>query len=188
MRYPAKVTAEKHALALQRASELFRREGSEGVTVSQVMKAAGMTHGTFYCHFDSKDDLVVEAIAAANEDFTKQIQAKTKDKSDRKRAYLNAYLSPEHRDGPATGCPLASLGSEIARNEKARHITTTDLKRAIESTAKNFEWKDATDPRANTMVLFSTVLGALMMSRIVDDERLSDKFLESARQFLKEKL
>lgn len=188
MRYPAKVTAEKRELALRRASELFRRKGSEGVTVSQVMEAAGMTHGTFYCHFNSKDDLVVEAIATANDDFAKQMQAKTRNKSDPKRAYLNAYLSTEHRDAPARGCPLASLGCEIARNEKARHVTTADLKRAIESTAKSFNWKDGADPRANTMVMFSTVLGALMMSRIVDDERLSDKFLETARHFLKEKL
>lgn len=188
MRYPANVTAEKHQLALQQASELLREKGSDGITVGEVMKAAGMTHGTFYCHFESKDDLVVEAIAAANEDFAKQMRAKTRGKTDPKRAYLNAYLSSEHRDAPATGCPLAALGNEIRRNEKARRLTTADLKRAIGSTATNVKWKDGADPRASTMVMFSTVLGALMLSRIVDDKKLSEQFLKTARQFLLENL
>lgn len=188
MRYSAKVTAENHAQALRAASELFRTKGFDAVTVSQVMEAAGMTHGAFYCHFESKDDLVVEAVETANEDFATRMAEKTKGKSDPKRAYLNAYLSSEHRDTLATGCPLTSLGPEIARNEGARRVTTARLKRAIESTSKHFKWQDESNPRANTMVMFSTVLGALLLSRIVDDEHLSDKFLETARQFLREKL
>src|SRR6478672_366385 len=115
MRYPAKETAAKHERIVKEASRLFRERGFENVTVGEVMKAAGLTHGAFYAHFGSKQELQEAAVAygqslsagrARNHGVTKK----------GRRAYTDRYLSAWHRDNPGDGCTMAALGQEVARS------------------------------------------------------------------------
>src|ERR1700756_1513688 len=115
MRYPAKETAAKHERIVKEASRLFRERGFDNVTVGEVMKAAGLTHGAFYAHFSSKQELQEAAVAygqalsagrARNHGATKE----------GRRAYADRYLSARHRDNPGNGCTMAALAPEVARS------------------------------------------------------------------------
>jgi TetR/AcrR family transcriptional repressor of nem operon len=103
---------------LESASRLFREKGFEAVSVAEVMKAAGLTHGGFYGHFESKDDLIAQAVAHI---FTAQ-----DDGQGDIGAYLNAYLSPQHRDGVGEGCPTAALVADIRRQTPAARLAMTE--------------------------------------------------------------
>src|SRR6266567_9637078 len=124
MRYPAKETAAKHERIIKEASRLFRERGFENVTVGEVMKAAGLTHGAFYAHFASKLDLQKSAIAYGQGLTASRNRSYGATKIGRK-AYADRYLSPRHRDNPGDGCTMAALAQEVARS-------TPELKAAFE--------------------------------------------------------
>src|SRR3954449_9052963 len=102
MRYPAKETADKHDRIVKEASRLFRERGFENVTVSEVMKAAGLTHGAFYAHFGSKEELQ-EAAVAYGQSFSADRARSHGPTKKGKRAYADRYLSSWHRDNPGDG-------------------------------------------------------------------------------------
>src|SRR5271156_2672501 len=108
MRYPAKETAAKHERIVKEASRLFRERGFEHVTVGEVMKAAGLTHGAFYAHFGSKQALQEAAIAYGQGLTASRNESYAPTKKGRK-AYADRYLSPSHRDHPGDGCTMAAL-------------------------------------------------------------------------------
>jgi TetR/AcrR family transcriptional repressor of nem operon len=112
MRYPANETAAKHERIVREASRLFRERGFEDVTVAEVMKAAGLTHGAFYNHFDSKEALMAAAVEYAMQRTLHGVKGSFKSVGGR-RAYLDRYLSTKHRDTPEAGCAMAALSSEI---------------------------------------------------------------------------
>src|SRR6266702_4412292 len=112
MRYPVEETAEKHARILEQASILFRERGFSGVSVSEVMKATGLTHGAFYNHFASKDDLIAKCIDDASGKALELLQADI-DSPDRVNRYIRGYLTEDHRDDPGNGCVMAALASEV---------------------------------------------------------------------------
>ena len=124
MRYPANETAAKHQRIVKEASRLFRERGFENVTVGEVMKAAGLTHGAFYAHFGSKQDLQEAAVAYGQELTASRTRSYAATKKGRK-AYADRYLSPRHRDNPGDGCTMAALAQEVARS-------TPELKAAFE--------------------------------------------------------
>src|SRR3954469_24147640 len=108
MRYPARETAAKHERILKEASRLFRDRGFENVTVGEVMKAAGLTHGAFYAHFGSKQELQ-EAAVAYGQDLS-AVRARNHGATRKgRRAYVDRYLSTRHRDNPGGGCTMAAL-------------------------------------------------------------------------------
>jgi TetR/AcrR family transcriptional regulator, transcriptional repressor for nem operon len=184
MRYPAGQTAEKHEKILKEAARLFRERGFDGAGVAEIMEAAGLTHGAFYAHFPSKDALEAEAVERAFAQSDNRVYALTANARDRKRAFLDRYLSAAHRDHPGTGCAMAALGPEIARDSATRKPFTHGVKRMIDGIVGRFRWKGKGGARRHAIHLLSAAVGALILARAVDDPRLSDEILESVRDSL----
>jgi len=184
MRYPASQTAENHEKILNEAARAFRERGFGGAGVAEIMKAAGLTHGAFYAHFASKEELEAEAVERAFEQSGNRMSAVTANARDPKRAFLDSYLSAAHRDNPGFGCVMAALGPEIARDAAARKPFTRRVKHMIERMAGRFRWKRKGDARRNSIHLLSAAVGALTLARAVDDPRLSNEILESVRDSL----
>ena len=181
MRYPASQTAEKHEKILKEAARLFRERGFDGAGVAEIMMAAGLTHGAFHAHFPSKDALEAEAVERAFAQSDNGTYALTANASDPKRAFLDSYLSAAHRDHPGSGCVMAALGPEIARDSGTRKPFTQRVKHMIDGMAGRFRWKRRSAARRNAIHLLSASVGALTLARAVDDSRLSDEILESVR-------
>jgi TetR/AcrR family transcriptional repressor of nem operon len=181
MRYPPEDTAERHESILDAASQMFRRNGFDGVSVAAVMKAAGLTHGAFYSHFESKDALAAASVERALEE-TLELADQASETSEPLGAFVTEYLSAEHRDDAAHGCTMSALASEIARAEDpVRHTFTTGVRTLLERVADKFFSAQQTTARAEAMVTLSTLVGALLISRAVDDPALSAEILAANR-------
>jgi TetR/AcrR family transcriptional regulator, transcriptional repressor for nem operon len=174
------------------AARVFRAEGVHGIGIADLMKQAGLTHGGFYAHFPSKDALVAESCAQGMTESSEQLfaQADAAPPSERLRAIIRGYLSRSHRDTPDTGCVIAALATDVAREplpvrsaftqaltQYARRLTRYFPRRPDEATAH----PDEPDERA--LLLLSGMVGALLMARAVDDPNLSDHILLAARRF-----
>jgi TetR/AcrR family transcriptional repressor of nem operon len=173
------------------AARAFRAHGIDGVGVADLMRQAGLTHGGFYAHFRSKEDLVAAACAEGMLENSTSFVAGMKEASPDAglATFIRAYLSRSHRDDPATGCVIASLGPEIVRGSpQTRHAFTEALQRYVAElatcTADEGESKEASEDAM--YVLLSGMAGALLMSRAVDDAGLSDRILRAARHFYRE--
>jgi TetR/AcrR family transcriptional repressor of nem operon len=184
LRYPANQTAERHDKILHEAAKLFRERGFDGAGVAEIMKAAGLTHGAFYAHFSSKEALEAEAVERAFAQSHRRVYGLTEEARDKKQAFLDNYLSAAHRDDPGSGCAIAALGPEVARDSAARKPFTHSVKRMIDGMTGRFRWKRQGAARRNAIHLLSGAIGALVLARAVDDPRLSDEILESVRDSL----
>jgi TetR/AcrR family transcriptional regulator, transcriptional repressor for nem operon len=173
MRYPAEETAAKHERIVKEASRLFRERGFENVTVAEVMKAAGLTHGAFYAHFGSKQELEEAAVAYGQALSAGRARSHGTTKKGR-HAYAERYLSPRHRDNPGDGCTMAALGQEIARS-------TPELKAAFERGLEEILSAGGGD-RKNAIFQTAALVGGVVLARAVQDVRLSDEILETVRQ------
>jgi TetR/AcrR family transcriptional repressor of nem operon len=171
MRYPIEETAAKHERIVKEASRLFRERGFEKVSVGEVMKAAGLTHGAFYAHFASKEELQAAAVAYGQKVSLQRNKAKKN-----KGSYVDRYLSPLHRDNPGDGCTMAALGQEVARS-------TPELKAAFERGLEEILSAQARD-RKEAIFQAAAMLGGIVLARAVQDPRLSDEILKSVRQKL----
>ena len=172
LRYSARETAVKHERIVKEASRLFRERGFENVTVGEVMKAAGLTHGAFYAHFDSKDELQAAAVAYGIKVSHERMQRSNSRKS--KESYADRYLSRWHRDHPGDGCTMAALAQEVARS-------TPELRAAFE---RGFEEILSAQGGDRKEAIFQTaaLLGGVALACAVQDEQLSEEILESVRQ------
>jgi TetR/AcrR family transcriptional regulator, transcriptional repressor for nem operon len=167
------------------AASTIRAEGIEGARVSDVMRDAGLTHGGFYSHFDSKDELVAEACAsgvvAARESLL-EVAAATSAEA-RVRAMLDAYLTSDRRD--RAGCTLATLGGEIARQPAAvRARFTQELEKSLAQLAPAMNGADEEHRVDQVIALVSAMVGAMMLSRAVSDRALSERILDVGRRAL----
>jgi TetR/AcrR family transcriptional regulator, transcriptional repressor for nem operon len=180
MRYPAEETAEKHQRILEQASRLFRERGFSGVSVSELMKATGLTHGSFYNHFDSKDALISKSLEYTSRQNLARL-ANAKNSPESMLAYVMDYLSPEHRDGPENGCLMAALGTEISREPVAQAGFTAHVKTSVERFAAYFPWSKKRNRRRNAIRTLSTLVGAMVLARGVDDPAFSDEILREVR-------
>ena len=159
------------------AAEMFRKNGIVATGLNDLMKAAGLTHGGFYKHFGSKDQLVAEATALAVDGLLEGMAAHPTMK-----AAVASYLSVRHRDNPASGCPLAAIGSELCRSdEKTREAGTVGFVRLVDILAGKAGTVDA---RRRALVAAATMIGAMTMSRLVTDAKLSDEILRAAEKSL----
>src|SRR6267378_196712 len=141
MRKSKQEAAETRRRIVKAAAAKFRQNGIGGTGLSDLMAAAGLTHGGFYRHFDSKDQIVAEACTAAAKSLAEQLAASASKKSPQRglKAIVENYLSAAHRDEPADGCPVAALGSEIARgDERTRAAATQALLKFVEVIASRF--------------------------------------------------
>lgn len=169
--------AENRRRILDVASRLFREKGFDAVSVSEVMKAAGLTHGGFYGHFSSKDDLVAETIG--------YVLSNDEDGGGDLRAYLDDYLAPRHRDNAAAGCPTAGLAADIRhQTPAARAAMTAGLRSQIERVAKALPDIDAADRRRAAIGTWAAMVGAVILARAIDDTTLSDEVLEQTRAWI----
>jgi TetR/AcrR family transcriptional regulator, transcriptional repressor for nem operon len=175
MRYPAKETAVKHERIVKEASRLFRERGFENVTVGEVMKAAGLTHGAFYAHFGSKQELQVATVAYGQR--VSIDRAKTYGATQMgRRSYADMYLNRRHRDNPGNGCTMAALGQEVARG-------TPELKAAFEQGLEEILCAGGGD-RKDAILRTAALLGGIVLARAVQNQQFSDEILESVRQKL----
>lgn len=163
------------------AARTLRRKGLAGVSVPALMKEAGLTHGGFYVHFQSRDQLVAEAVMAAAEATGKNVLSC--EAGDLSRT-LELYLSKEHVKHPEAGCVLAALGTE-GRTQPA------PVRRAFAKAARGFvahlDEKTVTSPAGappsdETLVLASKMIGAVLLARLVDDDQLAARILNAVKE------
>jgi TetR/AcrR family transcriptional regulator, transcriptional repressor for nem operon len=181
MRYPVEDTAERHEQILDAASQMFRQNGFDGVSVAGVMKAAGLTHGGFYAHFESKDALAAASVERSLSE-TLDLVEQAGEAAEPLVTLVTEYLSAQHRDDPARGCTMAALASEISRaNGPVRHTFTAQISALVERIAGKFFPAQRSNGRADAIVTMSTLVGALLIARAVDDPVLSAEILAANR-------
>jgi TetR/AcrR family transcriptional repressor of nem operon len=169
--------AENRARIVETASRLFRAKGFDGVGLDAIMKEAGLTHGGFYGHFTSKEDLAAEAVVRALEQSA-GLQSRYTNVAD----FVSDYLSESHFADRANGCVLAALGGDVARRgEGVRSGVTSYVHTALERLAGLFRGTTAARRRRAISTL-AGIVGALTLARAVEDPVLSDEILSTARR------
>jgi len=162
---------------VEAAGRRFKQDGIDGAGVAAVMSDAGLTNGAFYGHFSSKEDLVANVLA---DQLRAQRHSLDSQPSDRAglEAFIRSYLSPQHRDQCADGCPSAALLDEIARRPAAtRQVFTDELMAVIDDIAARLEPTDVGAARTDALTLFGLMLGTLQLARALTDRNLSDQLL-----------
>ncbi len=179
--------AETRRRIVKTAAAEFRRNGIHATGLSDVMAAAGLTHGGFYRHFDSKDQLVAEACAAAVESNgeTTEALACDRDGNDALEAIVTRYLCTDSRDNRSEGCLFAGLGSELARSDdKIRAVATAGFLKLVDVVARQYRRPKPKAAKERALVALSAMIGAIMMSRIVTDPELSAGILHYTKKHL----
>jgi TetR/AcrR family transcriptional repressor of nem operon len=189
MRVSRQKAAENRERIIDAAGALLRANGFSGIGVADIMKAANLTHGGFYGHFESKDDLVAQACrkvtAKAAENWEKTA-AKSPD--DSYAALLTHYLRPRHRDEPGQGCCFAALGADAARSSAIVQDAFADgLEPLIDLLAKSAPGKTKAERRRRGVAAMAGLVGALLLARAVGtgtNKELSDELLDATRREL----
>jgi TetR/AcrR family transcriptional regulator, transcriptional repressor for nem operon len=182
MRKSREEAAQTRKRIVSAAAAEFRRNGVVATGLKELMGAAGLTHGGFYKHFESKDDLVREACREAVETAILETLSAAASKGS---GFEAAYLSIDHRDNPAIGCPLSAIGSELARTDETTRAAATDgFLKLVDIMAAQFGTAKTADARRRALVAVSTMIGALTMSRIVTDPELSAEILREVKKSL----
>ena len=176
MKVSREQVAENRHRILDEAGRLFRARGFEAVTVAEVMKAAGMTHGGFYGHFASKDELIARTAA--------HILGASRDRPGDLQDWIDAYLAPRHRDHAGDGCPTAALAAPMAhQSPDARAAMAEGLRQQVDRMAEALP--DGTPDRRRAAIgSWAAMVGAVILARAIDDPALSDEVLEATRAWL----
>jgi len=191
----SRAVAEQHKAAIEEVSaRLFREHGLHGVSVAQVMADAGLTHGGFYGHFASKDELVARACALAFEEsagsWRHRIDQAHGDRQAARHSLVDHYLTTAHRDATGDGCAASALAGDVAREASGKPIHaayTQGLKTLIDiwkSTAPDHETNAADDDEAAhgaALAEVAMLIGAITMARATRDDALSSEILDAAR-------
>ena len=176
-------TAKKHDEILAKSIRLFRKDGL-GVSVGDVMKAAGLTHGPFYNHFASKEALIGESLIRAMEGSLEQMNSFPANAAGRD-AYLATYLSEAHVADPCAGCSVAALATEIARQPAVSVPFTQKVKETIALFASHFPWSRSKKlQRSKAIHAYSAMVGAIVLARAVTDKTLAMEILEETRRWI----
>jgi TetR/AcrR family transcriptional regulator, transcriptional repressor for nem operon len=188
MRVSREKAAESRERIINAASELFRAKGFGGIGVADIMKAADLTHGGFYGHFASKDDLIAEAsrrsMARAASNWERVVAA-APDKP--YAALLEHYLSPRHRDEAGQGCAFAALGTDASRGGKSvRQAFAEGLQPLLDIITSALPGFSKVARRRKAVAAMAALVGALTLARAVDDEALSNEILEAVRHELRD--
>jgi TetR/AcrR family transcriptional repressor of nem operon len=183
---------ENRRTVVEAAGRLFREHGVKGVGLAELMSAAGLTHGGFYKQFKSKDDLVHEACDSALEagvgKWARIVEKANSGAADPLAALVRHYLSPSHRDRVGSGCALTGLGPDAVRNDPAlrgRFERAVQAHAGILEQAMRASRADAGGDQA--LAAISTMVGALLLSRMVEDEAFSKRILDAASASLLER-
>jgi TetR/AcrR family transcriptional repressor of nem operon len=186
MRVSREKAAEHRERIIDAAGALFRTKGFGGIGVADIMKAADLTHGGFYRHFASKDDLVAQAsrraMARAAVNWAKVVADSPEEPY---AALLKHYLSPRHRDDPGKGCAFAALSGDAARGSKTvRKAFAEGLQPLIDILAEAIPGRSKAVRQRKALAAMAALVGALTIARAVDDAALSDDILEAAQREL----
>jgi len=190
MRYSREHKLETHARIVKKASVRLREKGAHGIGVADLMKEAGLTHGGFYAHFDSRDALVIEAFAYAMDRSTERWRKLAEATPPEKRlaAIVDSYLTTVHRDDPGHGCAVPTLGAEIARESpKTRKAFASKLAQMIEMLADQIPEVPRKTARKQAMAAVATMMGTLVLSRIAGSGEFSDEILGAGREAVLER-
>jgi len=185
MRYSREHKLETHARIVRKASVRLREKGAHGVGVADLMKDAGLTHGGFYAHFDSREALVIEAFTHAMDRSTARWRKLAEQTPPEKRLTMivNTYLMPLHRDDPGHGCAIPALGAEIARESpKTRRAFAGRLEQMIDALAGQIPDLPRKAARKQAMAAIATMMGTLVMARIAGSSDFSDEILGAGRE------
>ncbi|QEL57083.1 TetR/AcrR family transcriptional regulator [Chromobacterium paludis] len=184
MRYPDSHKAQTRQRIVAMAALRFRAEGLANVGIANLMADLGLTHGGFYAHFDSKEQLVAaacgEALRQQNQQWRQRLEAAAP--GDGLAALASDYLSPAHRDLPDSGCALAALGDELARQGAAVRRQIGEEVRALLATLDQARQKDGRSGEALTDL--ALMMGSLALARLIDEPELSQRLLRQARERL----
>lgn len=169
---------------IKAAAKLFRERGYNGVGVANLMKDAGLTHGGFYNQFDSKEQLLAEACNYAIDSGGRRWDKIAASAPEHPlEAVARAYLSLEHRDNPGYGCVFAALGPDAARlSPEVKQAMTEGLRKQIGRLEALMEPVEPAERRQAALVVFASMVGALVLARAVEDEALSEEFLSAVHE------
>ena len=180
MRVTREQAAANREKILEVAGTLFRQHGYDGIGVADIMKEAGLTHGGFYGHFASKDDLAAE-ITARILGRSEWIERLTRSANPTFADVVRGYLSARHRDDAGRGCLFAALAADVTRQPRqVRRAFTQGLRSRVETLRKLVPGRSAAARRQKALATMAGLVGALVLSRAVDDGALSDEILEAA--------
>src|ERR1700716_4691680 len=185
MRYSREHKLETHARIVRKASVRLREKGAHGVGVADLMKDAGLTHGGFYAHFDSREALVIEAFAHAMDRGTEHWRklAERTPREKRLATIVGSYLTPLHRDDPGHGCAIPTLGAEIARESpKTRKAFAAKMEAMIDMMADQILDVPRKSARKQAIAALTTMMGTLVLSRIAGNGEFSDEILSAGRE------
>jgi TetR/AcrR family transcriptional repressor of nem operon len=181
MKVSREQAAQNRERVVEVAARLFRERGFVGVGVADLMKEAGLTHGGFYGHFSSKEDLIAEAAARAlTRSLAQWSKLAERAPGDPVSAIAGLYLAGRHRDNPGSGCLLAALGPEVSRQGTAVRRAVTDYVRStVDLLASLVPGKLKAARRQKAIATYATLVGAMVMARAVDDRALSQEILDA---------
>jgi TetR/AcrR family transcriptional regulator, transcriptional repressor for nem operon len=185
MRYSPEHKAETHTRIVRKAATRLREKGAHGVGVADLMKEAGLTHGGFYAHFDSREALVIEAFSYAMDRSTERWRKTLSELPPEKRlaAVIDYYLSPQHRDDPGHGCAVPALGAEIAREgPKTRKAFAAKLEQMVDMFADQIVDAPRKTARKRAEAMLATLIGTVVMARITGNGEFSDDILGAGRE------
>lgn len=187
MRYRPDHKAEIHQKIVNDASRRFRSEGLSGAAVSAVMRDSGLSHGGFYKHFESKNELLIASLSQAFREMSEGLAeaAEQSQPGTAWKAIVKAYLSPEHCDHTECGCPLAALAPELARADKAMKAQVLgELTKYRARILPFMPGRRTVDRERAFFVIYSTMVGAIAIARILPDPETRAAVLASTRDFL----
>jgi TetR/AcrR family transcriptional repressor of nem operon len=180
MKVSREKAAENRERILDEAARLFRERGVQGVGVDALGEAAGLTHGSLYSQFGSKDRHLAEAVARAFASFGAKFGA-----IEDAGTYVSEYLSEAHRENPGNGCVVAAIGSEMPRQSEAvRNVFTNAVKRSTTRVARLLPKRRRRGPEDDALAMLATMAGAMILARAVDDPELSNRILTVCREHL----
>jgi TetR/AcrR family transcriptional regulator, transcriptional repressor for nem operon len=184
--------AKSHERIVDIAAARIREAGTATPSVAEIMQAAGLTHGGFYKHFQSRDDLIAEAVDRTFADSRAATAAVVDGAEDPLTAFVDWYVSAEHRDNPASGCGVVALGAEVARSDARVRAAYTEqvqsylarLEQLLGDTGADADAPADPETRRQAKVMLSTLVGAVLVARAVDDPGLSDEIIRDVRAAL----
>jgi TetR/AcrR family transcriptional regulator, transcriptional repressor for nem operon len=191
MRYDNEHKQNTRSKVLQAAAKAIRAEGPDRVAVAGVMAEAGLTHGGFYAHFSSKDELVAAAIGQMFEDARMRVEHETAGRGPAEGlvAYIDFYLSKKHRDARGAGCPMAALSSDLPRmSDASRQQFAAGVQRVTTALGDQLAALGHADAETGARSMLAELIGALSLARVELDAKRSDAILAASRGQLKQRL
>jgi TetR/AcrR family transcriptional repressor of nem operon len=174
-----------HDRIVEITAQRIREQGTAAPGVAEIMKAAGLTHGGFYKHFDSRDDLIAEAVESALDQARGTMVRLVEGQDDPLAAFVDAYASREHCDHPGEGCAVVSLGGDVAHGDDRMRAAYRDRVEGYLTSLEGLVGGDPATARQRAVASLSALVGGVLVARAIGDEPLSDEILASVRASVK---